>query len=254
MYWLDGSSKLPFVPCCSYFVSSSRALAIAGSIVLIEDQAWIVKSCVKIGDFDHWCHAASELVDLVIEFAQRDEKYLQQNGLSSHEEGLHRILELNSQFVNFVRLSTFETARIRLGAKSRTRARTCRSTPTDGQPRSVTHATPCHTLPPSLTTTTTTTSHSHNPQPTGCITPCMRVPRKEEVKEKRQRRDRKRRKREKREGEQQGKRPTPSKPTTPPPLTMGHEQDPPLPPATKATMTSSSEHAHGKTDTRRPAS
>ena len=102
MYWLDGSSVLPFIPRCSYFVSSSRALAIAGSIVLIEDQARIVKSCGEIGDFDCWCHAASELVDLVIEFAQRDEKYLRQDGLPSHEEGLHRILELNSQFVNFV--------------------------------------------------------------------------------------------------------------------------------------------------------
>ena len=109
---------LPFVPHCSYFVSSSRALAIAGSIVLIEDQAQIVKSCVKIGDFDHWCYAASELVDLVIELAQRDEKYLQQDGLSSCEEGLRRILELNSQFVNFVQFSTFETAWIHLGAKS----------------------------------------------------------------------------------------------------------------------------------------
>ena len=102
MYWLDGSSKLPFIPRCSYFVSSSRALALAGSIIIIEDQAQIVKSCVKIGDFDHWCHAASELVDLMVDLAWRDEEYLHQDGLSSCEEGLQRILELNSHFVSFV--------------------------------------------------------------------------------------------------------------------------------------------------------
>jgi len=43
-------------------MSSSRALALASSTIIIEDQAQIVKSCVKIGDFDHWHHAASELL------------------------------------------------------------------------------------------------------------------------------------------------------------------------------------------------
>ena len=76
MYWLDGSSKLPFIPHCSYYVNSSRALALAGMIIIIEDQAQIVKSCVEIGNFNHWCHAASELVDLVIDLARRDEGYL----------------------------------------------------------------------------------------------------------------------------------------------------------------------------------
>jgi hypothetical protein len=54
MYWLDGSSKLPFVPCCSYLMSSSRAKKFALAQDLIENQARIVKSLVKIGDFDHW--------------------------------------------------------------------------------------------------------------------------------------------------------------------------------------------------------
>jgi hypothetical protein len=57
-------------------MSNSRARKFALAQDLIENQAWIVKSLVKIGDFDHWCIAASELVDLVIDLAQRDEKYL----------------------------------------------------------------------------------------------------------------------------------------------------------------------------------
>ena len=88
MYWLDGSSKLPFVPHCSYFLSSSRAKDFALAQDLIENQAQIVNSLVKIGDFDNWCHAASELVDLVINFAQRDEKYLRWDGLSMHDNSL----------------------------------------------------------------------------------------------------------------------------------------------------------------------
>ena len=88
MYWLDGSSKLPFVPHCSYYVNSSRALALAGMVIIIEDQARIVKSLVKIGDFDSWCIEASELVDLMIDLAWRDEEYLLQDGLSTRDESL----------------------------------------------------------------------------------------------------------------------------------------------------------------------
>ena len=102
MYWLDGSSNLPFVPHCSYLLSSSRAKKFALAQDLIENQARIVKSLVKIGDFDHWCHAASELVDLVLDLVQRDEKYLRRDRLSSRNDSLHRISNLNSQFVNFV--------------------------------------------------------------------------------------------------------------------------------------------------------
>src|SRR5882762_6313469 len=69
MYWLDGSSKLPFVPRCSHLMSSSRAKKFALAQDLIENQAQVVKICVKIGDFDHWCHAASELVDLMIDLS-----------------------------------------------------------------------------------------------------------------------------------------------------------------------------------------
>jgi hypothetical protein len=85
MYWQDGSFKLPFIPHSSYFISSSRALVLAGSIIIIEDQVQIVKSCVKIVDFDCWCDAASELVDFMIDFSWRDEEYLHQDTLSSCE-------------------------------------------------------------------------------------------------------------------------------------------------------------------------
>src|ERR1700691_1419576 len=119
MYWLDGSSKLPFVPRCSYLLSSSRAKKFALALDLIENQAQIVKSLVKIGDFDHWCHAASELVDLMLDLVRRDEKYLRRDGLSTRDESLCRISNLNSQFVNFVCFSAFELARKRLSPASR---------------------------------------------------------------------------------------------------------------------------------------
>src|ERR1700683_4542909 len=109
MYWLDGSSKLPFVPHCSYLLSSSRAKKFALAQDFIENQARIVKSCVKIGDFDHWCHAASELV--MLDLVRRDERYLCQDELSTRDKSLHQISDLNSQFVNFVSFSMFELAR-----------------------------------------------------------------------------------------------------------------------------------------------
>src|SRR5882762_1815364 len=96
MYWLDGSSALPFVPCCSYLMSSSRAKKFALAQDLIKNQARIIKSLVKIGDFDHWCHAANELVDLAIDLMQRDKKYLCRDGLLSPSDSLCRILELSS--------------------------------------------------------------------------------------------------------------------------------------------------------------
>ena len=75
---------------------------------------------VKIGDFDHWCIEASELVDVVIDLIWRDEKYLHRDGLSTRDESLRRISNLNSQFVNFVCFSVFELARKRLSPPSRT--------------------------------------------------------------------------------------------------------------------------------------
>jgi hypothetical protein len=84
MYWLDGSYKLPFIPCCSLSSSRTRGFALAQN--LIENQAGIVKSCVKNGNFDHWCIEASELVDLMIDLFWRNEKYLIQDGESTAED------------------------------------------------------------------------------------------------------------------------------------------------------------------------
>src|ERR1700676_898444 len=117
MYWLDGSSSLPFVLSCSYMLSSSRARKIFLAQDLIENQARIVKSSVKTDDFDHWCIEASELVDLMIDLARRDEKYLQRDGLSTPEESHCRIARLNSQYVNSVSRLTFEIVFRRLYPK-----------------------------------------------------------------------------------------------------------------------------------------
>jgi hypothetical protein len=62
-------------------LSSFRAKKFALAQDLIENQAQIVKFLVKIGNFDNWCHAASELVNLVIDLAWRDEKYLCWDGI-----------------------------------------------------------------------------------------------------------------------------------------------------------------------------
>src|SRR6202050_1376267 len=114
MYWLDGSSELPYSLKCSYILSKRRVKAIALAMDLIENQARIVEFCVKIDNFDHWC---SELVDLVIDLARRDKKYLQRDALSTPEESLCRTARLNSQYVNFMSRLTFENAFQRLYLK-----------------------------------------------------------------------------------------------------------------------------------------
>src|ERR1700722_1255557 len=139
MYWLDGSPRLPFISHCSYRLSSSRANFFALAQDLIENQAQIVKSCVKMRNFDHWCIEASELVNLVIDLVRRNEKYLRRDGLSSCEESLHQISDLTSQYVKSVKFSTFELASSRLELK---RAISCPQPPptTPGVPTS--HLTP----------------------------------------------------------------------------------------------------------------
>src|ERR1700683_4066536 len=117
MYWLDGSTELPFSLKCSYILSKRRVKAIALAMDLIENQARIVKFCVKIDNFDHWCIEASELVDLMIDLARRDEKYLQRDGLSTPQESFCRIAQLDSQYVNSVSCLTFENVFRRLYPK-----------------------------------------------------------------------------------------------------------------------------------------
>jgi hypothetical protein len=229
MYWLDGSARLPFVPHCSYLMSSSRAKKFALAQDLIENQARIVKSLVKIGDFDHWCIEASELVDLVVDLVWRGEKYLHQDGLSTRDESLRQISNLNSQFVNFVCFSVFELACKRLSPPSRMsrRALTNNSvlTPTtpcnnnlllrDGPNRAELTSFSSAQPPPTTTTTTTSPPRVRWPQK-GDVTP----ERREEKGIGRE---------ERREGEKKGMC-NPSKPTPPPPLTPERQQDAPTAP------------------------
>src|SRR5882762_232131 len=91
MYWLDGSSELPYTPKSSYLLSKTRTRAIALAQDLIENQARIVKSYVKYNNFHHWCTEASELVDLMIDLVRRDEKYLLRDGLSIPKESLSNL-------------------------------------------------------------------------------------------------------------------------------------------------------------------
>jgi hypothetical protein len=178
MYWLDGSPRLPFVPRCSYLMSSSRAKKFALAQDLIENQARIVKSLVKIGDFDHWCIEASELVDLVVDLVRRDKKYLHRDGLSTRDESLHQISNLNSQFVNFVCFSVFELTCKCLSPPSRMSGHASTDNPV------LTPATPCNNNlllrdgpnhaelmsfssaqpPPTTTTTTTSPLRMRSPQ------------------------------------------------------------------------------------------
>src|SRR6202050_4565410 len=143
-------------------LSSSRARKIFLAQDLIENQARIVKSYVRTDDFDHWCYAASELVDLMIDLARRDEKYLQRDGLSTPEESHCRIARLNSQYVNSVSRLTFEIVFRRLYPKlpnsDRRRTRDSTSTTTTS-PRT----TPA---PPK-----TTTQNPRGATPTGVAPP-----------------------------------------------------------------------------------
>ena len=70
-------------------MSNLRTQAFARAQGLIENQAENLKFSVKTGDFDYWCHCASKLVELVIDLANRDEKYLRQDGISTREDSLH---------------------------------------------------------------------------------------------------------------------------------------------------------------------
>ena len=83
-------------------MSSLRTRAFARAKGLIEDRALDLKFSVETGNFKYWCHCAQEFVELMIDLAQRDKKYLHRDGLSTHEEGLHQISDLNSQIVNLI--------------------------------------------------------------------------------------------------------------------------------------------------------
>jgi hypothetical protein len=116
MFWLDGSSKLPFPIASTRFIEKPCVEHLAEDLASIENQAKIAKSWVEIGDFDRWCHAASELVDLTYYLVYADTTFLYYEELISADERLHRCSQLKSQLVDSVRFSTFELARTRLVA------------------------------------------------------------------------------------------------------------------------------------------
>jgi len=106
MFWLDGSSTLPF-PIVSQGFSRNLMLN-ALLLASVENQAKIAKSWVEIGNFNHWCHAASELVDLTKHLIYMDNSLLYYEGLISNNERLHCYSKLNPQLVDLVCFFMFE--------------------------------------------------------------------------------------------------------------------------------------------------
>src|SRR6202050_171202 len=114
MFWLDRSSTLPFPIVSTSCLRKPCVEHLAEALVSIENQAKIAKSWVEIGDFNHWCHAASELVDLTNHLVYMENSLLYYEGLISKNERLHCCSKLNSQLMDLVSFSTFERARERL--------------------------------------------------------------------------------------------------------------------------------------------
>src|ERR1700677_1634195 len=83
---------------------------LAEALASIENQAKIAKSWVEIGDFNHWCHAASELVDLTNHLVYMENSLLYYEGLISKNERLRHCLQFSSQLVDLVSFSMFERA------------------------------------------------------------------------------------------------------------------------------------------------
>ena len=113
MFWLDGSPTRPFPITSTSFPSSARNVyveSLAEALASIENQAKIAKSWVEIGNFDHWCHAASELVDLTNFLVYLDNSFLYYEGIISSNERLRCCSKLSSQIVDLVRLSMFKRA------------------------------------------------------------------------------------------------------------------------------------------------
>ena len=108
MFWLDGSSTLPFPITSTSFLKKPCVEHLAEALASIENQAKIAKSWVEIGNFNHWCHAASELVDLSNNLIFSDTSFLYYEGLISENERLCCCSQLRSQLANLVSFLTFE--------------------------------------------------------------------------------------------------------------------------------------------------
>ena len=110
MFWMDGSSTLPFPIVSPRFLKEPCVEHLAEALASVENQAKIAKSWVEIGNFNHWCHAASKLVDLTNRLIYLDNSILYYEGLISRNERLRCCSKLNPQFVDLVSFSTFERA------------------------------------------------------------------------------------------------------------------------------------------------
>src|ERR1700677_2711091 len=91
-------------------VSGSQRGKVTERCAFIENQAKIAKSWVEIRDFNHWCHAASELVDLTNHLVYMENSLLYYEGLISKNERLRHCLQFSSQLVDLVSFSMFERA------------------------------------------------------------------------------------------------------------------------------------------------
>lgn len=119
IFWLDGSSTLPFKIISLSFAGKAMVEDSAKILAEIEVQAKIAKSWVEIHNFDHWCHAASELVDLAADLLYMELDYLYVYEASiSLDEKYHQFTKLDSQLKNSVCFSTFECTCERLANKS----------------------------------------------------------------------------------------------------------------------------------------
>ena len=177
MLWLDGSSSLPFPIISTLFLNKYCLEDLAKTLAELENQAKIVKSCVKIGNFDHWCIATSELVDLANLVIWKDNSFLYWDGLISERERLHRCSQVSLQLVDSVSFSMFKCTCEHLLAISKPSnpvplitLSPCQNRSVDQRPSSgstesgaavttLSPVLPCHTTAP----TTVTTSHIIQP-------------------------------------------------------------------------------------------
>jgi hypothetical protein len=111
MFWLDGSSTLPFPIVSTRFLQKPCVESLAEALASVENQAKIAKSWVEIGNFNHWCQAASQLVDLTYHLVAMDNDFLYYEGSISYNERLRCCSKLSSQLVDLVSFLMFECAR-----------------------------------------------------------------------------------------------------------------------------------------------
>jgi hypothetical protein len=129
MFWLDGSSSLPFPIVSPSFLRGACVEDLAEVLTSLEHQARIAKACAELGNFDHWCLAASEVVDIADLLFDMDNSFLYYEGIISESEMLRRCSQLSSQLVDSVSFSTFERVRKRLFAKSKINCHQLHSNP-----------------------------------------------------------------------------------------------------------------------------